>query len=109
EVSVSAPFDRALEARMLAVAAEAYAARRGAPGSRAYRRPWRQFRGQVRTVGDLEEWRLRSIQRQRAVRTLKASVTQAQRIGATPKATAQLVDSRTGHLRLVAQVGFAQV
>lgn len=55
--SSSNPFDRALELRALAEAAEAYAARRGEPGSANYRRALLAFRQRFQTLEELRQWR----------------------------------------------------
>lgn len=56
EVS-STPFDRALEMRALREAAEAYAAKRGEPGSPSYRAAWLKFRQRFQSMEELRQWR----------------------------------------------------
>lgn len=50
-------FDRALELLALGQAAEAYASRRGDPGSAGYRRAWLSFRRRFHSLQELREWR----------------------------------------------------
>lgn len=53
-------FDRSLELRELRRAAEAYAARRGEPGSASYRDAWLRFRRRIPSIEDLQRIRTAS-------------------------------------------------
>ena len=55
---VRTAFDQALEERTLREAAEDYALKRGKPGSRNYDAARSRFRRRIRTMGDLERWRV---------------------------------------------------
>jgi hypothetical protein len=56
-------FDRALSLHVLHNAAIDYAARRGQPGSAAYRAAWMTFRTHIQSIDDLERMRARSARR----------------------------------------------
>jgi hypothetical protein len=51
--TVSTPFDDALAAQALSDAADAYARRRGNPGTPEYREAWMRFRERIKTIADL--------------------------------------------------------
>lgn len=129
--SMSTGFDRALAQRDLRQAARAYALEYGGRHTGSYRTAWLEFRRLIRTTEDLRRWRAavaltgpeRAMQAEFAsdfALALKGSVlddvcgvladTVAHALGAAraAMADAQLLDPRTGGLRLIAHSGFSE-
>ena len=105
---MTSAFDRALEQRELMAATEAYALRYGTPGSAGQRAARRRFLLRGRTVPESHgngsepddlDWRV--------LRILNAAIHRAMQIDAAPMANAQLYDSASRSLRIVAQYGFS--
>jgi hypothetical protein len=88
-------------------AARVFASRHGEPGSPAYRAAWLRFRQRAPSGADPHTWRgpPRAVDRD-CIAVLQVAIERAMLIDGAPMANAQVVDSRTRDLVIVAHTGF---
>jgi anti-anti-sigma factor len=101
----SSPFDRSLETRSLIAAAREFASRHGEPGSPAYRAAWLRFRQGPPSPDGPQARKPRALDRD-WIAVLRVAIERAMLIDGASMANAQVVDSRTQGLRIVAHTGF---